>query len=36
MIIYTSQGRNPESDRQAFQIFKQVVATLTPERPITF
>lgn len=36
VIVYTSQGRDPESDRQAFKIFKQVVTTLTPERPIPF
>ena len=36
VIVYTTQGRDPASDRQAFTIFKALVSTLTPTRPIPF
>ncbi len=36
VIVYTTQSSNPESDRQAFTIFKGVVSSLTPARPIPF
>ena len=36
IVIYTTQSSNPESDKQAFEIFKKMVATITPDQPILF
>lgn len=36
VIVYTSQGKGPQSDHPAFTIFKGIVSQLTPERAINF
>jgi CubicO group peptidase (beta-lactamase class C family) len=36
IVIYTTQSTNPKSDAQAFAIFKKLVTTITPSRPILF
>ncbi len=36
IIIYTTQSQDPESDAQAFQIFKELAEMITPEAKINF
>lgn len=34
IVIFTTQGPDPASDREAFRLFKGLVETLTPDNPI--